>query len=133
MHEDKKLPIAITQATVAEWITKGHTRQYCLDKLMEDGMCLSSAKVMYYGALRELSPDPNLFDAYKKNLVQQNLDRLEKIVESSISGNTAEKAIAIKAIDTLNKLIGAYGDNNITIAQKDKEGQEQIIRITFDK
>ena len=131
--EDKKLPARLTQAVVAEWITKGHTRQYCLDKLMADGMSLSAAKVLYYGALKDFSPDPDLFNDYKKTLTQQIIDRLEKIVESSISGNTAEKALAIKAIDTLNKLVGAYGDNNITIAQKDKEGQEQIIRISFDK
>lgn len=129
MSEDKKMLKAITQATVAEWVSKGHTRKYCLDKLMEDGMCLSAAKVLYYGALKELTPDANLMDDYKRGIIQQNLDRLEQIVESSISGNTGEKMVALKAIDTLNKLVGAYGENSVTVAQS-KEG-DQIIQIRF--
>lgn len=88
---------------------------------------------MYYGALKKLLPDPDLFTAYKQSLAQQNIDRLESIVESSISGTTGDKAIAIKAIDTLNKMISAYGDNGITIAQQDKDGAQQVIKIVFDK
>lgn len=122
---------ALTQGTVAEWISKGHTRKYCLEKLVEDGMELGPAKRLYYGALKELTPEPNMLDDYKRGIIQQNLDRLEQIVESSISGNTGEKMVALKAIDTLNKLVGAYGENSVTVAQS-KEG-EQIIRITFDK
>lgn len=122
---------ALTQTKVAEWISKGHTRQYCLKRLVDDGMTPYNAQNMYYGAMKLITPEPDLFDEYKKGIIQQNLDRLEQIVESSISGNTGEKMVALKAIDTLNKLVGAYGENSVTIA-KNKDNEE-IIRITFDK
>lgn len=122
---------SLTQTKVAEWISKGHTRQYCIKKLVQQGMTPYNAQNMYYGACKLIVPDPNLYDDYKRSIVQQNLDRLEQIVESSISGNTGEKMVALKAIDTLNKLAGAYGENSVTVAQN-KEG-EQIIKITFEK
>ena len=130
MADKQEMEIAVTEAKVAEWISKGKTRQYCMTKLQEDGMTRANASNLYYAALKSIMPDPDLFSDYKKTLMQQNIDRLENIVESSISGNTAEKALAIKAIDTLNKMVQAYGDNSVKIAQN-KEG-EQIIRISFD-
>lgn len=123
--------MAATGTKVMEWISQGHTRKYCMDRLQEEGMSRSAANTLYYNSLKELLPEPDLFTNYKQNLMQQNIDRLESIVESTISGNTAEKAIAIKAIDTLNKMCGSYGENSVTVAQN-KEG-EQIIRITFEK
>lgn len=124
---------ALTKLEVSEWISKGRSRKYCIEKLVESGMKNGAANMLYYAALKELLPEPNLLDDYKKNLIQQNLDRLEQVIETSLSGNTADKAIALKAIDTLNKMCGAYSDNSITIAQQGKEGEGQIIQITFDK
>lgn len=130
-ERDNKIATAVTITQVTEWISKGHTRQYCINKLMEDGVTYSNANVIYYGALKELTPDQNLFDDYKRGVIQQNLDRLETIIDSSISGNTSEKMVALKAIDQLNKLCGAYGENNITIAQQNKDGDGQVIQIRF--
>lgn len=130
MPQKNELPVILTQTRVAEWISQGMTRQYCITKLQEEGITRANADHIYYGALKDILPDPDLFADYKKTLTQQNIDRLEAIVASSLSGNTAEKAIAIKAIDTLNKMTGAYGDGNtVTIGQKDGE---QVIRISFD-
>ena len=131
MADKQEMQLAVTEVKVMEWISKGKTRQYCMTQLQEDGMSRSAADHMYYGALKKLLPDPDLFTAYKQSLMQQNLDRLEQIVDSTISGNTGEKAIAIKAIDTLNKMTGCYGENSVTVANN-KEG-DQIIRITFDR
>lgn len=128
---DNKIATAVTIVQVTEWISKGKTRQYCINKLQEDGMSYSNANTIYYEAIKELTPDQNLFDDYKKGVIQQNLDRLETIIDSSISGNTGEKMVALKAIDQLNKLCGAYGENSVTIA-KNKDNEE-IIRITFEK
>lgn len=122
---------ALTKLEVSEWISKGRSRKYCIEKLVESGMKNGAANMLYYAALKELLPEPNLLDDYKKNLIQQNLDRLEQVIETSLSGNTADKAIALKAIDTLNKMCGAYSDNNITIAQQNKDGDQQIIQIRF--
>ena len=122
---------ALTKLEVSEWISKGRSRKYCIEKLVESGMKNGAANMLYYAALKELLPEPNLLDDYKKNLIQQNLDRLEQVIETSLSGNTADRAIALKAIDTLNKMCGAYSDNNITIAQQNKDGDGQIIQIRF--
>lgn len=131
MADKQEMQLAVTQVKVMEWISKGKTRQFCITKLQEGGMTKSAADHMYYGALKQILPDPDLFTDYKKTLMQQNIDRLESIVDSSISGNTGDKAIAIKAIDTLNKMCGAYGENSVTVANN-KDG-EQIIRIEFSK
>lgn len=127
-----KLEYQGTQIQIQEWINKGKSRQYIMDRLQEDGMTVLGAQDIYYATLKEMAPDPNLFDDYKKQVIQQNLDRLEKIVESSIDGNYQEKNVALKAIDTLNKLIGAYSDSNSVTIAKDNQGQE-IIRIEFQK
>ena len=123
--------MAQAELRVIDWISKGKTRQYCITQLQEEGMARGTANSLYYSALKAMLPDPDLFTAYKQSLMQQNIDRLESIVESSISGNTGEKAIAIKAIDTLNKMVGVYGENSVTVAQN-KEG-EQVIQIRFEK
>lgn len=131
MADKQEMQLAVTEVKVMEWISKGKTRQYCMTQLQEDGMTRSAADHMYYGALKKLLPDPDLFTAYKQSLMQQNIDRLETIVDNTISGGTGDKAIAIKAIDTLNKMCGVYGENSVTVANN-KEG-EQIIKITFDR
>lgn len=131
MADKQEMQLAVTEVKVMEWISKGKTRQYCMTKLQEDGMTKSAADHMYYGALKKLLPDPDLFTAYKQSLMQQNIDRLEQIVDNTISGGTGDKAIAIKAIDTLNKMCGVYGENSVTVANN-KDG-EQIIRIEFGK
>jgi hypothetical protein len=131
MADKQEMQLAVTEVKVMEWISKGKTRQYCITKLQEDGMTKSAADHMYYGALKKLLPDPDLFTAYKQSLMQQNIDRLEQIVDNTISGGTGDKAIAIKAIDTLNKMCGVYGENSVTVANN-KDG-EQIIRIEFGK
>lgn len=131
MADKQEMQLAVTEVKVMEWISKGKTRQYCITQLQEDGMTRSAADHMYYGALKKLLPDPDLFTAYKQSLMQQNIDRLETIVDNTISGGTGDKAIAIKAIDVLNKMTGCYGENSVTVANN-KDG-EQIIRITFDR
>lgn len=126
-----KTETLITHEKVADMITKGHTRKYIVDKLMEDGVEYSNAAMLYYRTLKDLIPNPDFYEDYKRGVVQQNLDRLDRIIEQTISGDTADKNVAIKAIETINKMVGAYGENQVNIA-KNKEGDE-IIQITFNK
>ena len=128
---NKDITTVATQTQIAEWVGKGKTRSWIMDKLQEEGLSYSNANTLYYAALKDIQPDPDLLCDYKKTLIQQNLDRLEKIVNDTISGSTGEKMVALKAIDQLNKLCGAYNDNQITVA-RNKEGDE-IIQITFDR
>lgn len=127
----KEMTTVDTSTRIYEWVSQGKTRLWIMDKLQEEGMTYSAANQLYYHSLKELQPEPNLLDDYKKVLIKQNLDRLEKIVNDCIGGNTGDKKVALQAIDTLNKMCGVYSDKNITIAQQNKDGDQQIIQIRF--
>lgn len=122
-----------TLTTLADYISKGHSRDECIEMLVETTeMTRGSAYNLYHKALKQLLPDPKYMDDLKQTIIQQNLDRLEKIVNSSINGNTQEKKVALQAIDTLNKMFGAYADKNQVTIAKDNSGDE-VIQITFSK
>lgn len=132
MANKDRLEALTTEQDISDMVNAGRTRKEIMSWLQEEkGMTAGSARELYYNTLKGMAPDTAFFEAYKKSLVQTNLDRLEDIIQGSISGNTAEKMVALKAIDQINKLIGAYNDNNITIAQQNKDGEGQIIQIRF--
>lgn len=122
----------LTQAQICEWVSRGKSRKEVIELLENEGMTYTSAEKLYYTALKDLAPEPNLFDDYKKGIIQQNLNRLEKIVSDCIEGNVGEKTVALRAIDTLNKMLGVYNENNSVTIAKNNKGEE-IIQITFDK
>lgn len=121
-----KMEVICTKDEIMNWVSKGKTRQYILDKLQEEGLTNRDAISLYYTTLKEMVPNEEMYTSYKNATIQKNLDRLDKVVEDNISGSTADKAIALKALDTLNKMIGAYGGNGVVI-NKDGQGNEQII------
>lgn len=127
-----KIKTVVTHDKVMNLITQGKSRKDIIQKLQdEEGLAYKSAVALYYGALRDVIPDPEYFEDYKKSVVQSNIDRLEKIIDSSIDGNAGDKNAAIKAIDVMNKLVGAYGDGQVNIARNDKG--DEVIQITFSK
>ena len=122
----------ITTQEISDRINDGQSKAQIIAWLQEaKNMTYGSAKNLYYNTLKEMVPDDAYLQAYKKSLATTNIARLEKIVDDSLSGNTADKAIALKAIDQLNKICGAYADNSVTIAQQNKDGDQQVIKITF--
>ena len=132
MSMKQSIKTVVTHDKVMNLITQGKSRKYILEKLQEEeGLAYKSAVALYHGALREVIPDPEYFEDYKKAVVQTNIDRLEKIIDSSIDGNAGDKNAAIKAIDVMNKLVGAYGENQVNIARNDKG--DEVIQITFGK
>ena len=123
----------ITTQEISDRINDGQSKAQIIAWLQEaKNMTYGSAKNLYYNTLKEMVPDDAYLQAYKKSLATTNIARLEKIVDDSLSGNTADKAIALKAIDQLNKICGAYADNSVTIAQQNKDGDGQIIQIRFE-
>lgn len=123
----------MTTQEIADRVNEGQSKAQIIAWLQEErGMTWGSAKNLYYNTLKEMVPDDAYLQAYKKSLATTNIARLEKIVDDSLSGNTADKAIALKAIDQLNKICGAYSDNSVTIAQQNKDGDQQVIKITFE-
>lgn len=124
----------MTTQEIADMVNDGKSRKEIIAYLQEEkNMTWGSAKNLYYNTLKEMVPDEAYLKAYKKSLATTNMARLEQIIDESLSGNTADKAIALKAIDQLNKMVGAYADNSITIAQQNKDGDQQIIQIDFSK
>lgn len=121
-----------TQTEIIELISKGKTRKEVIDWLKEQGMSGGNLYAIYYSALKEMMPEEDFLDEEKKYLIQKNLDRLERIINSSITGNTGEKKVALQAIDTLNKMIGVYADSNKVTIAKNNQGEE-IIQIDFSK
>lgn len=132
MPNKKKVENLATQTEITQMLGDGKSRMSIIKYLKEQGINEGQANHLYYAALKELSPETNLLDDYKRGIIQQNLDRLEKIVEKSMDGNSQEKSVAVKAIAEINKMLGAYQDSSVTIAQQNKEG-EQIIRIDFSR
>lgn len=128
-----KLPIEkkVTYMTIQDMIAQGKSRQSIIKYLTDQGTNISTANKLYYEALKDIQPDPNLLDDYKKGMIQQNLDRLEKIIDDCIDKESYQnKQVAIKAIAEINKMLGLSEGNNVTIAQN-KDG-DQIINIRFD-
>lgn len=121
-----------TQAEIMELISKGKTRKEIVDYLGSLGVKNRNCYVLYHNALKEMTPEDDYLDAEKKYLIQQNLDRLETIINSSITGNTGDKKVALQAIDTLNKMIGVYSDSNKVTIAKNNQGEE-IIQIDFNR
>lgn len=118
----------ITTAEIQMMVDEGKSRDTIINWLQEEkGMTWGSAKNLYYETIKSMSDDTTMLDTYKASLVRTNLARLETIVENAMSGNTGEKMVALKAIDQLNKMCGAYADNQGVIVNKNKDGNEQII------
>lgn len=129
-----KLPIEskITRLQVMDMVADGKSRSSIMKFLQDQGMGRSGAEDMYYNALKEMTPAPDLLDDYKKGIIQVNLGRLEKIIDDCIDKESYQsKQVAIKAISEINKMLGLSEGNNVTI-NKDNQGNEQII-ITFEK
>lgn len=131
MKHNKKPGIerAVTRMEIMDMISKGQSRTDIVQSLVDNGLGYKNANLLYYQAMKELTPDINLLDDYKRGIMQQNLDRLEKIINSSIDGNTGDKKVALQAIAELNKMLGLSQGNNVTI-NKNQEGDEQIV-ISF--
>lgn len=117
--------------TIQDLVSKGKSREYCVNWLKEQGMTTKNAQRAYYNALKELVPDADMLDDYKKGLVQTNINRLEKIIDRNIEGDFKANSVAIKAISELNKMMGISDGNSVTIAKNEKG--EEIIRIDFSR
>lgn len=120
----------VTRLQVQDMVADGKSRASIMKFLQDQGMAKSTAENIYYQALKDMTPSPDLLDDYRKGIIQVNLGRLEKIIDETIGGNYQNKQVALKAISEINKMLGLSEGNNVTIAQN-KEG-DQIIQIKFE-
>lgn len=121
---------------IAKKISEGDSRKTCLEYIQDNfGVGYAQAKNYYNSALAWLIPDD--LDQYQKGLVQANIERLETIIQEGISKRDDARRgsdylrTAKEAISELNRMLGV-GGTNVQIAQKGKDGEQQIVQINFE-
>lgn len=114
---------------IAQMISDGKSRKTIQQYIKDNyGVKERQARAYYTAALRLLIPDESEYDEYRKGLIQANIDRLEKIIERSITGNTQDMKVAKDCISELNKMMGLGDKTNIMI-NKNNEEETFIIQI----
>lgn len=117
--------------SAAAKLSKGATKKEVVQFLEENyKMTTNRATEYYYAACHYLRPkDP---EKYREALIQNNISRLEKIIDECMEGTGNEKQLKVarEAIAELNKMLGISG-NNVTIRQNQEE-KTQEIQINFN-
>lgn len=117
---------------VSKLLSKGKSRTYVVKYLMDNyQLAEETARKYFAAALDHLKPSEKQLDKMRESYVRINLDRLEKIIESTIDSSDPQKlSVARQTINDLNKMLGISNEkNNVTIA-KNTQGDE-IINIQF--
>lgn len=109
---------------VAQLITKGWSRSSVQTYIRENfKVGERQARAYFSAAIRFLMPDD--MEKYRAELIQQNISRLETIVEETMKDDSRNYNAAISAIKELNNLINPYR-NNIEVQTPDT-----TFRISF--
>lgn len=97
---------------IAERVSKGESRMG-LQKWMMDswGIGDRQARAYYMAAVRYLTPDDE--EEFRNGLIQANLNRLEEIVEETMTGRNYKDAIT--AIKELNRMLGIGEKNTVEV------------------
>jgi hypothetical protein len=108
---------------IAERVSKGESRMG-LQRWMQENWQIGDrqARAYYMAAVRYLIPDDE--DEYKKGLIQANLNRLEEIVENTMTGRNYKDAIS--AIKELNRMLGIGEKNTVEVAT-----DSAIFKVSF--
>lgn len=120
---------------VAKWVAKGSSRSKIIDKIKETwGIGDLQAAKYYIAAVKYLAPTQEELEDYKKNLWMIQINRLERIMDRGMESDDPQMLrLAKDCIAELNKLIGLTGGDKVTVQNKSKDGDEQIVEITFSK
>lgn len=107
------------QHLILEAIAKGYRYNALVEKFTKEwGLARTTVEAAINDALRFMRNE-----ATKENLISINTERLDNIISDSMK--EGDRRNAIKAIDTQNKLVGAY-------EEKLKIEGEQEINLVFD-
>ena len=96
-----KLQKRATLTEIVELISKGKTRKEIVDYLGSLGIENSYCYDLYHAALKEMIPEDDYLDAEKKYLIQKNLDRLETIINCSITGKLLGQKVGSRVLGWL--------------------------------
>ena len=126
-------PSAISVVKVlelAKMLSKGKSRQTIIEYAMSHyNVSEVQAKRYYVAASKYLIPD-NL-DEYRKGIIQQNMERLETIIEKCMEDR--QWKTAREAIDSLNKMFGINGSGIQVGIHTDNENNTQQVVIKFNE
>ena len=112
---------------VAKKIVKGEPKTNILEYIQKKwNLSLDQARRYYYCACRSLIPEDQ--EEYRQALIQNNIERLEKIIEEGMKDN-ANLRVAKEAISELNKMLG-IGGNKVVISN-DSQNNTQTIEVNF--
>lgn len=110
---------------IARRMSEGESRMRLENWMMENWEIGDrQARAYYSAAARYLIPDDE--DDYKKGLIQANLNRLEDIVERTMTADDYKNAI--QAIKEINRVLGAGEKNVVEVAT---DGEHTAFRISF--
>lgn len=124
----EKMTPAVSQRVkdIAEKISAGTSRMSVMNYITNDlGYSYSQAKEYYETALAYLCPEDE--EGYRKGLIQANFERLENIIERSMSGPDKNLRLAKDCIAEMNKVLVS---GQKVIVEQNKEG-DQRITISF--
>ena len=114
--------------TLAAMIVKsGATRYDIIQKVTKEwGLTSRQAEKYYTAAVNYLHPeDP---EEYRDLLIRRNFEILEELLRRAMDSNDTKTALDV--IKAINNLVGA-GGKQVEISDKDKDGQEKKIIISF--
>lgn len=107
---------------IADMIVKGKTKETCLLYLMDKyNIGKQMANEYYLASIEYILPKD--IDKHRKQLIEKNLIRLEKIVEKTMDRENYRDAI--NAIKEINKCINP-NNNTVSVATSDT-----VFQITF--
>lgn len=104
--------------SLAKMISEGQSRQKVQEWIMTNyEVGERQARAYYSAALRYLVPDNE--EEYKKGMIQANINRLENIIERTMTEDRTDFKNAIAAIRELNRIVEPKEKNTIEVASKD--------------
>lgn len=103
---------------LAKMISEGQSRQKVQEWIMTNyEVGDRQARAYYSAALRYLIPDNE--EEYKKGMIQANINRLENIIERTMTEDDADFKNAIAAIREINRILEPKEKNTIEVASND--------------
>lgn len=107
---------------------KGYGRLASLRYASEKwGISQVQAEKYYRSALRYLRPENP--EEYREALIARNFSVLEKLLQDAIDHN--DTPTALNVVKVMNGLLGV-GGKQLEVAEKDKDGGEKRIVISFN-
>lgn len=115
-------------AEVAKKISEGGSRQNLYDWIISTyKVSQRQANAYYNAALRYLMPNDEDKQAYRDGLIQANLDRLDKIIDSSMNCKYPNYKMAKDCIAEMNRILVPKEGLKVGVQDGDK-----TIMIQFD-